>query len=86
MTRYTYADGPTEYAITYTRHSDLLKQRFIELLHGPARVAAELAHFDGSYQRFAGELRIEHRENGKIVDQFADDAIWELMYFGHPRP
>jgi hypothetical protein len=44
--------------------------------------------------RFAGELRIEHRRSGTVVDSYADSAIWELMYFGktmehqanHARP
>lgn len=58
----------------------------IEGLHGVKRAAAELFRFDGSYLRFAGEIRVEHQLGGEIVDQYATkDAIWELMYFGHPR-
>jgi hypothetical protein len=36
--------------------------------------------------RFSGEIRVEHYRNAELVDQFAtEDAIWELMYFGHAR-
>jgi hypothetical protein len=58
----------------------------IEGLHGVKRAAAELLRFDGAYLRFSGEVRVEHYRGAEIVDQYAtDDAIWELMYFGHPR-
>jgi hypothetical protein len=36
--------------------------------------------------RFSGEVRVEHYRGAEIVDQYStDDAIWELMYFGHAR-
>jgi hypothetical protein len=54
----------------------------VEGLHGIKRVAAEILRFDGAYLRFSGE----HYRGAEIVDQYAtEDAIWELMYFGHAR-
>ncbi len=36
--------------------------------------------------RFSGEIRVEHYQDGEIVDQYVtEDAIWELMYFGARR-
>jgi hypothetical protein len=43
---------------------------------------ARLVRFDGAYLRFAGRLEIEHHRSGELVDQYSDEAIWELMYFG----
>jgi predicted secreted hydrolase len=82
VTRYTYRDGDESYVITFTRHRDLVMTKFIDQLHGPKRVAAKLAGFDGAYLRFTGELRIEHRHAETLVDSYTDTAIWELMYLG----
>jgi hypothetical protein len=72
--------------VTFSRHRDLSRNRMIEGLHGVNRAAAELLRFDGAYLRFAGEIRVEHYVQDQIVDQSAtEDAIWELMYFGHAR-
>ena len=72
--------------VTFTRHRDLSRNRMIEALHGVKRAAAELLRFDGAYLRFSGEIRVEHYQGGEIVDQYVtEDAIWELMYFGHAR-
>jgi len=31
-------------------------------------------------------IRVEHCQGSEIVDQYVtEDAIWELMYFGHAR-
>jgi hypothetical protein len=35
---------------------------------------------------FTRGVRIEHCEHGVLIEQFVDEAIWELMYFGHARP
>ncbi len=86
ITRYTYGTDDERYVVTFTRHRDLLRNRMIERLNGVKRAAAELLRFDGAYLRFSGEIRVEHSVGGEIVDQFAtQDAIWELMYFGHAR-
>jgi hypothetical protein len=58
----------------------------VERLRGIKRAAAQLARFDGAYLRFSGEIRVAHYRGGEIVDHYAaEDAIWELMYFGHAR-
>ncbi|HEY8845448.1 MAG TPA: hypothetical protein VIM24_02220 [Candidatus Limnocylindrales bacterium] len=72
--------------MTFTRHRDLSRNRMIEALHGVKRAAAELLRFDGAYLRFSGEIRVEHYQGAEIVDQYVtEDAIWELMHFGHAR-
>jgi hypothetical protein len=85
VTRYTYTDGDDTYVITFTRYRDLAVNRLIDELHGPKKAAARLIRFDGAYLRFTGELRIEHRHAGIVVDSYADSAIWELMYLGKTR-
>jgi hypothetical protein len=64
---------------------DLSRSRMIEGVHGPKRALATLARFDGAYLRFTGQVRVERYRNGDRVEEFSDDAIWELMYFGHAR-
>jgi predicted secreted hydrolase len=86
VTRYTYIDGEERYVITYTRHTDLASDKFIDDLKGVKKAAARLARFDGAYLRFAGELRIDHYKRQQLVESHADDALWELMYFGKARP
>lgn len=86
ITRYTYGTDDERYVVTFTRHRDLSRNRMIEALHGVKRVAAELLRFDGAYLRFSGEIRVEHYQDGEIIDQYVtEDAIWELMYFGRAR-
>ena len=41
--------------------------------------------FDGAYLRFSGKCRVQYFRAGALVEEFADKAIWELMYFGHAR-
>ena len=86
VTRYTYRTADERYVVTFTRYRDLARNRMIEGLHGVKRAAAELLRFDGAYLRFSGEVRVEHYRGAEIVDQYVnEDAIWELMYFGHAR-
>jgi hypothetical protein len=88
VTRYTYTDDAADerYVVTYTRHSDLASNKFVDDLKGPKKAAAMLIGFDGAYLRFAGELRVEHYAGGQLLDSHTDDALWELMYFGKARP
>jgi hypothetical protein len=58
----------------------------IDDIHGPKRVFAHLARFDGAYLRFAGTLEIERHRGTSLVEKHSNQAIWELMYFGHARP
>ena len=86
ITRYTYGTDEDRYVVTFTRHRDLSRARMVESLHGIKRAAAELVRFDGAYLRFSGDIRVEHIRGDEIVDQYVtEDAIWELMYFGHAR-
>src|SRR6266849_312024 len=86
VTRYTYGTAAERYVVTFTRHRDLSRNRMVEGLHGVKRVAAEHLRFDGAYLRFSGESRVEHDLGAQIVNQYAtEDAIWELVYFGHAR-
>jgi len=86
ITWYTYGTRQDRHVVTFTRHRDLSRNRMIESLTGVKRAAAELLRFDGAYLRFSGEIRVEHLRGDEIVDQYVtEDAIWELMYFGHAR-
>jgi hypothetical protein len=84
-TRYTYLGDDERWIVTFTRDRDLAKSRMIDGMHGPKRVLAHLARFDGAYLRFAGTLDIEHHRGAAQVKKHSSEAIWELMYFGHTR-
>jgi hypothetical protein len=84
-TRYTYLGDDERWIVTFTRERDLAKSRMIDDMHGPKRVLAHLARFDGAYLRFAGTLEIEHHRGTALVEKHRNEAIWELMYFGHAR-
>jgi hypothetical protein len=71
--------------VTFIRERDLSRSRMIEGIHGPKRALARLARFDGAYLRFTGQVLVERYLHGNSVEKFSDDAIWELMYFGHAR-
>jgi hypothetical protein len=83
VTRYSYEGDGESYVVTFTRHSDLTRTRLIDDVHGFKKLVAELARFDGAYLRFTGELRVQRVVDDRVVEEFADEAIWELMYFGH---
>ena len=82
-TRYTYQDGEDRYFVSFTRKRDLTRSRMIDSVKGLKGIAARLARFDGAYLRFAGDIEVSHQRGGQLVDGYADEAIWELMYFGH---
>lgn len=84
-TRYTYQDGEDRYVVSFTRTHDLSASRMIDTIKGVKRIAAKLAHFDGAYLRFVGDLEISRYRGGELAETYKDDAIWELMYFGHAR-
>ena len=44
-----------------------------------------LARFDGAYLRFVGYIEISRHRRGELVETHKDDAIREVMYFGHAR-
>jgi hypothetical protein len=84
-TRYIYQDGQDRYVVSFTRTHDLSVNRMIDTITGVKRIAARLAHFDGAYLRFVGALEIARYRSGELVETHTDDAVWELMYFGHAR-
>ena len=71
--------------MTFDRERDLVRNPLTKDLPWLKRTAARLMRFDGAYLRFAGVLTIEHHKGGRLVEEYAEDAIWELMYFGHAR-
>jgi hypothetical protein len=84
-TRYTYRDGQDRYVVSFTRTHDLSAARMIDTINGVKRIAAKLAHFDGAYLRFVGDIGVSRYRGAELVETHKDDAIWELMYFGHAR-
>jgi hypothetical protein len=84
-TRYTYADGEDRYVVSFTRSQDLSESRMIDSVRGIKHIAARLARFDGAYLRFSGDLEISRYHGGELDETYKDEAIWELMYFGHAR-
>ena len=84
-TRYTYSGGEDRYVVSFTRTRDLTASRMADTIQGVKRIAAKLARFDGAYLRFAGDLEISRYRGGELAETYKDDAIWELMYFGHAR-
>ncbi|MCU1675918.1 MAG: hypothetical protein JWM93_676 [Frankiales bacterium] len=85
VTRYTYTDDDERYVVTFTRHTDLAASKMVDDIKGPKKLAAKLVGFDGAYLRFAGELRVEHYQREHLVESHAQNALWELMYFGKAR-
>ncbi|KAB1922640.1 hypothetical protein ONO23_05088 [Micromonospora noduli] len=85
IVRYTYVDDDDTYVVTFDRERDLVRNPLTKDLPWLKRTAARLIRFDGAYLRFAGLLTIEHHKGGHVVEEFAEDAIWELMYFGRAR-
>lgn len=71
--------------MSFTRTHDLSANRMVDTIKGLKRIAAKLAHFDGAYLRFVGAIEITRYRGDELVETHKDDAIWELMYFGHAR-
>jgi hypothetical protein len=86
ITCYDYHDGKERYLITYTRKKTILQARFLEGMKPEERALAEQIGFDGAYLRFTGDLTLRHESAGATPAEESEEAIWELMYFGRPRP
>lgn len=86
VTRYTYDDGSDRYVVTFVKRKDLISNRFIDEMSTSRRIAARITGFDGAYLRFVGDLTIERWSGTELIESVSDEAIWELMYFGHTRP
>src|ERR1700686_558190 len=84
-TRYTYLDGEDRYVVAFTRTHDLSATRMIDTIKGVKHIAAKLARFDGAYLRFVGDIEISRYSGDELAETHKNDAIWELMYFGHAR-
>ena len=78
---YTTESGD-KYKITYDRHGDINKTRFVDVLPKPLGILAKIIGFDGGYLRFEGTATIEKFKDGKVIECVSDPAVWELMYFG----
>jgi hypothetical protein len=85
VTKYFYDDGADRYVVTFTKRRDLVSNTFVEQMHGWRKAAARLIGFDGAYLRFVGDVTIERWAKGEVIESYTDEAIWELMYFGHAR-
>jgi hypothetical protein len=81
---YTYADPDADerYVITWQRRETILRDRFLDDVHGLKHLVARLVGFDGAYLRLTGELAVQRSTAGRVVETRTDEAIWELMYFG----
>ncbi|HEX4865678.1 MAG TPA: hypothetical protein VFV02_16535 [Acidimicrobiales bacterium] len=84
-TRYVYQDGEDQYVVSFTRTRDLTLSRMIDDVKGVKHLAARLARFDGAYLRFAGDIEVAHHNGTELIETHKNEAIWELMYFGHAR-
>lgn len=80
---YEYRAGSDSYRVSFNRAETIVDSEFIKGLKGIKQLVAKLAHFDGAYLRFTGEVRLEHLSEGTVVEDVSDPGVWELMYFGH---
>jgi len=85
ITRYTYRHGHTRYRVTFERQQTILQAIFTDRAPLLRRIIAKVIGFDGAYHRFTGKVTLEKFEKDVRVECFADQAIWELMYFGKAR-
>ena len=85
VVRYFYEQGGEQVVVTFTRKRDLTRALMVDGLPRVKRLLARLARFDGAYLRFAGSMTVTVFRSGEQIEEFSDDSIWELMYFGHAR-
>ncbi|MEH0573201.1 MULTISPECIES: lipocalin-like domain-containing protein [Streptomyces] len=85
VSRYISSEGSERYAVTFTRDKTIVVDSMLDLMTPDRREAAQATGFDGAYHRFLGELEIAHERDGARVDAVAQEALWELMYFGRAR-
>jgi hypothetical protein len=80
---YEYDSGDDLYRVSFHREKTIVDRQLIDEVSGVKHLLARLAHFDGSYLRFTGDVQLEHFVDGIKVEDVSDPGIWELMYFGH---
>jgi hypothetical protein len=78
---YTGDDG-IQYRVTYNREKDIVQEVFTDSMPPMQRFLAKLGGMNGGYMRFAGTATLEKIQNGVVVEQYSNPAVWELMYFG----
>ncbi|MBN8938531.1 MAG: hypothetical protein J0H01_03530 [Rhizobiales bacterium] len=86
LTRYDYRDKDERYVVTFEREATILQAKFVDRLPLLKRFAARLIGFDGAYLRFTGKLTLKRFVADALVETVTEEALWELMYFGHARP
>jgi hypothetical protein len=82
---YDYNDGTRRYSITFKRKNTIQRIKLVDTIHGIQHYLARMIGFEGMFLRFTGDLAIDAFEGGKAIASERDEAIWELMYFGHVR-
>jgi len=82
---FEYESADDLYRVGFRRSETITDRQLINEISGPNRLLARLAHFDGSYLRFTGDVQLEHFVAGKKAEDVCDPGIWELMYFGRTR-
>ncbi|HST03546.1 MAG TPA: hydroxyneurosporene dehydrogenase [Chloroflexia bacterium] len=80
---YEYKDETDRYLLTFKREKTILRLKLVDDIHGIQGFLARLIGFDGAFLRFTGDLAIDHYSGDKLVESEHEEAIWELMYFGH---
>lgn len=85
VTRYTYEHGDDTLTVSFRRERDLTRALMVDEMPRAKRLLAKLARFDGAYLRFAGPMTVTVLRAGEHVEEYTDDALWELMYFGHAQ-
>ncbi len=83
VTVYEYRDGDQHYKLTFTRRNTILRMKLVEGITGIRGVLARLIGFDGAFQRFTGDLTLDHYQGETLLASDHAEAIWEQMYFGH---
>ena len=87
IARYTYQDGEDRYVVSFTRSHDLTATRMADTIKGIKRIAVKLAHFDGAYLRFTGDIEISRYRGGGLAETHKDDVIWGTdVIRARPRP
>jgi hypothetical protein len=86
ITRYEYRDGDERIVVTFRREKTIVRHRFTDALPWWKRLAARLAGIAPAYLRFTGQVTLQRFVGAEAVETIEDEALWELMYFGRPRP
>lgn len=86
VTRYDFRDRDERFAVSFTRDKTIVQRRYLNEMSAQDRAVAEANGFDGAYLRFSGPIRLVHEITGAEEYDATQEAIWELMYFGRPRP